>query len=95
MARTILVAGALVLFAGAAHTAEEPRPQRSCVGPRDTDCWVDLNYEARTKMEERMQPCFEHGLDTDCLFARGWRKPLYEDERFKPRWVYRGKRPQP
>jgi hypothetical protein len=89
-AGTILMAGALLLFAGAAHASEENR--RACVGPRERDCWIDLNYEARIKMEERMQPCFEHGLDADCLFALGWRKPLYEDERFKPRWVFRGKR---
>jgi hypothetical protein len=48
-----------------------------------------LNYKARMAMEEKMAPCMEPELDTACLFAIGWIKPLYEDERFKPRFVFR------
>jgi hypothetical protein len=91
MKRTILAVGATLLLAGPALAAEQPQRSRWCVAPQDTDCWVDLNYAARMAMEEKMSPCMTPAMDIDCLFAVGWRKPLYEDERFKPRTIYRGK----
>ena len=86
MTKILLLVAAAALMAGAANAAEELQSSRWCAGARDTDCWVDLNYEARMKIEEKMEPCLVPRLDADCLFSMGWRKPLYEDESFKRGW---------
>jgi hypothetical protein len=91
MTRTLILAAAAALTGNLALAAEQPQSSRWCARASDTDCWVDLNYAARIAMEEKMEPCLTPRLDADCLRALGWRKPLYEDERFKPRTLYRKK----
>jgi hypothetical protein len=53
-----------------AHAAE--KSDRYCVTDTETQCWIDRNRQARADMEEKMEPCFVHGTDADCLFAKGW-----------------------
>jgi hypothetical protein len=64
-------------------------PQRNCASERDRNCWADLNYAARMAMEAKMAPCQGSDDYGNCIRALGWREPLYQDERFKPRWVLR------
>lgn len=84
----ILLAVLLVRAFAQEPTGKEPW----CMSARDRGCWVDLNLKARAAMEEKISPCFEIeklGPFAQCLNAAGYRGPLFEDERFKPRNVFR------
>lgn len=78
-----------LILAGTALAQEPTGQEPSCASDRQRGCWVDLNLKARTDMEAKMAPCeksTDYGL---CIRALGWRQPLFEDERFKPRNVFR------
>ena len=60
-----------------------------CVFDKQRDCWFDANREAREVMLDKMMPCFSTDDYPSCLFAVGWRKPVYEDPRFSQKFVFR------
>ena len=70
------------------HNAEGRRKDnhRWCDGASDSDCWVDVNRDARAAMVAKMDAC---GFDVDCWRAAGWRGPFPQDPRFWVNSVYR------
>jgi hypothetical protein len=58
-----------------------------CVSDKQRNCWFDANYEARMAMEDMMFDVCD--FEATCMRLHGWRGPLYEDDRFKPKWIFR------
>jgi hypothetical protein len=40
-------------------------------------------------MEEKMASCHDRDDYASCIRSLGWHQPLFEDEKFKPRMVFR------
>jgi hypothetical protein len=65
-----------------------PKFEPICTSRWQRKCWFDAHYWASIAMEEKMS-AYKGDDYVECIRSKGWREPLNQDERCKPKLEFR------